>query len=595
MKIFLTLLIALFLFQSSKGQDSNPIDIKVLEDSLKLVKGSQKALLLNKLCDTLSLINPKLTLKYAKEGLEIAKKGGVKNQVKASLYRSLGTAYYYLKDYFQAVKYYKEEMLVLENMKKYKSAMQASINMANIAYNKQYDVKNAIVYYEKTIKLAKLAADAETQQNCRLTLTRIYSGKKDYKKALENYQAYVVLRDLDMTSTHQKTMVLVRDKYDQEVQKKTVEIKEAKVREEILVKDTVKKSEKIVKLDKEKKKTEEELFMSKIILFLSLGFLLVVAAFSLLLNKQFRAKKRAYNELEVKNIKISMQKKELEEQRDEILLQKNKITKQNDEITASIRYASRIQNAILPPLEQLSGALPDHFIFFKPRELVSGDFYWMSKKGDYIAIVAADCTGHGVPGAMMSMLGVSYLNEISNKIFPTENSDQVLNLLRENIKIMLHQKDGRNSETKDGMDISLCILNQKTKKLYFSGAHNSAYLIRKDATGQYQSMELKADKMPIGVYAKKEEPFTKQVVDLMSGDSIYLYSDGYMDQFGGDNDRKYTKKKFLENILTLQNTKMADQKTIIENNFESWRSEPGRNGAPYQQMDDVLIIGFKVS
>ena len=199
---------------------------------------------------------------------------------------------------------------------------------------------------------------------------------------------------------------------------------------------------------------------------------------------------------------------------------------QRRELMASLKYASFIQRAVLPDLKYMENILKDFFVLHKPRDIVSGDFYYCSRKEEYIVAAAGDCTGHGVPGALMSIMGVSFLNEILSIRGPVKSS-RILNLLRERVMKALHQR-GHELENKDAMDMALCIFNPKTMELQYSGANNPLYHIRKKVL-----TEIKADKMPVGINAIEEESFTNHSLQLKPGDIVYIFSDGFADQFGG--------------------------------------------------------------
>lgn len=284
---------------------------------------------------------------------------------------------------------------------------------------------------------------------------------------------------------------------------------------------------------------------------------------------------------------IMQQKEEIEAQRDEIGEQKKIVDEKNKDITDSINYAKNIQNAILPTLSLIKKSFPDTFVLFKPRDIVSGDFYWYNENENFSFFAAVDCTGHGVPGAFMSMLGFAFLNEIVNK----ENiSDPaiVLNKLREQIVKSLHQ-EGRLNDSKDGMDIVLLMLDKKTKLVQFAGANNPLYLIRNS-----ELIEYKGDKMPIA-YHLRMDSFTKQDLQLESGDSLYLFSDGFADQFGGPKGKKFMYKKLKEILLETQDHSMEEQKQLLDKAIEEWMNYTNpETGHPYSQIDDILIIGVRV-
>jgi serine phosphatase RsbU (regulator of sigma subunit) len=227
----------------------------------------------------------------------------------------------------------------------------------------------------------------------------------------------------------------------------------------------------------------------------------------------------------------------------------------------------------------LSSVLSEHFVLFLPKDIVSGDFYWSVVKGDKIVILAADCTGHGVPGAFMSMLGISFLNEIVNA-HALDNAGTVLNELRDHVKITLAQS-GDSVHARDGMDIALCIIDQKQMKLQFAGAYNPLYMIRKN-----ELTEIKGDKMPIGWY-ELTTGFTNNVINLNKGDCFYLFSDGFIDQFGGVLEKKFLSKPFKKLLLKIHPQPLSKQKDMLFKTFEDWKGK-------LQQVDDVLIIGFRI-
>jgi ligand-binding sensor domain-containing protein/serine phosphatase RsbU (regulator of sigma subunit) len=285
--------------------------------------------------------------------------------------------------------------------------------------------------------------------------------------------------------------------------------------------------------------------------------------------------------------------REVVEQKDEIARQRDVVTYQKKEITDSIHYAERIQRAVLPEDKILKDKFSDYFVLFRPKDIVSGDFYWMSYKDDNVVFTAADCTGHGVPGAFMSMLGVSFLNKIVNETGIVKPGE-ILDSLRRNIITALKQ-EGTMDTTRDGMDIALCSFNITKRKLWFAGANNPLLLIRKNSEG-YELIETPADRMPIGVYSSME-PFTNNELDIREGDTVYLFSDGFLDQFGGPDGRKFMKKRFKEMLLSNQSLDMTSQRTTFNNILEEWinhpQQDPSTGDLPGGQIDDVILIGVR--
>jgi serine phosphatase RsbU (regulator of sigma subunit) len=283
-------------------------------------------------------------------------------------------------------------------------------------------------------------------------------------------------------------------------------------------------------------------------------------------------------ERKIKHDKAILEEK-VNERTIEISAQKKQIELQKDSITDSITYASRIQRAILPSPRLFEAAFGDYFIFFKPRDIVSGDFYWITERDDQVIFTVADCTGHGVPGAFMSMLGNSFLNEITKSRKKTLTASGILNQLRVMITAALSQSGSRNN-TDDGMDIAMCIYNRKTGELNYSGANSPLYLVREEELNI-----IKPNRMPIGYFPEKKD-FTGHTVKIEKGDVIYLLSDGYSDQFGGKDDKKFTTGRLRKLLLKNSDLPMIDQKEILESTFESWKKDT-------DQVDDVLVMGIR--
>lgn len=281
---------------------------------------------------------------------------------------------------------------------------------------------------------------------------------------------------------------------------------------------------------------------------------------------------------------------------------KEKIEHSHKQITDSINYASKIQKAVLPSLKMIEAVFPEYFILYKPRDVVSGDFYWSKTYKNYIILIAADCTGHGVPGAFVSMLGISFLNEITqySKVWESDKkASQILELLRNKVKVALRQQDEA-TNSRDGMDLALCIIDLDTKVMQFAGANNPLCIIRNapindsnvsirksETKGGFTISQIKADPMPIGVYSK-ERPFNNYEIQLQSNDKLYLFSDGFIDQFGGNEGKKFMTSNFRSLLLDIHSQTMDKQKETLEKTLKEWM------GNNYKQIDDVLVMGIKI-
>ncbi len=285
--------------------------------------------------------------------------------------------------------------------------------------------------------------------------------------------------------------------------------------------------------------------------------------------------KGSEQELRKVNAEIKAQRDEIEAQRDQLVAQKQKITD-------SITYAQRIQSAVLPHQDYMNAVMPEYFVLFKPRDIVSGDFYWIRESGNKLVVVVADCTGHGIPGAFMSMLGITLLNEQAATC-GKNNPGEILGSLRMKVKDMLVQK-GTIEEQKDGMDMAIAIIDRDSREIEFAGAYNPLYIIRK-GNNDYHLIEQKGDAQPIGIHAAETE-FTNHTMKLKEQDTIYIFSDGFVDQFGGEKRKKYKTPGFKNLLLSVQDKSMEEQKTILDTTFETWR---GTN----EQIDDVCVVGIR--
>lgn len=299
---------------------------------------------------------------------------------------------------------------------------------------------------------------------------------------------------------------------------------------------------------------------------------------------------------EIANIELE---KKVNERTAEIQHQKEVIEEKNNDITASINYALKIQEAILPRDEELKASLNEYFVFYKPRDIISGDFYWFSKRENLIFIAAADCTGHGVPGALMSMLGNSFLNEIVNE-YHIYNPAEILDLLRLKVIKTLRQRE---TNTKDGMDIAICVINTQLQEINYAGAFNPVYITSSKVEAQSNSFDvyenelvpdkkliiLPADRFPVGIVeGQNNDMFTNKIYKYQSGDCLYLFSDGLADQFGGNLGKKYKTKQLKDLLLKVARYDMDFQKLSISDDFENWKGK-------HEQVDDILMIGIRLT
>ena len=286
--------------------------------------------------------------------------------------------------------------------------------------------------------------------------------------------------------------------------------------------------------------------------------------------------------LKLQNRNLIADLKEVNQNLEKIVEQRtHQIEQQSRNITDSIQYASRIQSALMLPSEELDRLLPSHFILNRPKDIVSGDYYWVSHRNNRMIVAVADCTGHGVPGAFMSIMGINFLNEIVNK---TEilKANEILNELREHLIRSLGQT-GQRDETRDGMEMALCVVDLENYQLQFSGAFRPLYIFRNK-----ELIEIKGDRMPIGIYNEEEVSFTNKEMQVQDNDVFYLFTDGFVDQIGGPERKTFKTRKFKKLLREIHLKPLKEQKSILEKEHTAWRSE-------IEQIDDILIMGIKLS
>ncbi|MCA0428914.1 MAG: SpoIIE family protein phosphatase [Bacteroidetes bacterium] len=464
--------------------------------------------------------------------------------VKANAYTNLTKLEFQNKNYKKAIEYNNKAAEYFESVKKYNLLANAYSNGAELARNVK-DYKLALTLIDKAFKILDLTDNKNNFNNFNLNKAAILYDLKSYQQAYDELYLYSSIKD-SIESVESQTNI-------NELEKK-YQLKERQRENTIL-------SEKI---------KSQELYTSKMQITIGLISLIVlilgITAFVFI--KQNRAKSIINLQLSEKNSIINLQKSIVEDQ--------------HRDIKDSIKYAKRIQEAILPPLNLWHKILPSSFILHIPKDELSGDFYWIEENENYIFVAAADCTGHGVPGALISIVNFNLLNKAvleKNIENPSEILDAVNNWLTES----LHQTYGE-SAVKDGMDITLIAINKKTNEVHFAGANNPIYKVTNGVLTQ-----IKGDKFPVGAFIEdKINKFTLHKFTVEKGDNIYLFSDGFADQFGGPKGKKYKYYQFQQKLISLSNNLPQIQQESLKKEFHDWQGS-------HDQVDDVLVIGIKIA
>ena len=459
----------------------------------------------------------------------------------AGSYNNLGTCYLDKRDTLKAIEYYTKALKINEELEN-KTGITSVLNNLGDIYFDRNDIKKAQVLAIRAIQLAQgLGYPNEIGNSARL-LYRIYKKQNNSAKALDMYILFKQMRD-SVTGLEQVRATTSAEYTYKEFQQSLEQEKQSAIATE------------------ERKK--QQLFML-LIAFIALA----TGVIAILVYKNLQRYKKA-------KLLIEKQKELVEEKQKEIL--------------DSIRYAKRIQDAVLKEQEHISAHLPGHFVLFQPKDIVSGDFYWSIEKDNYWYVAAADCTGHGVPGAFLTILGTSFLNEL-NATDTLLTPAEILDKLRSRMIAELSVTNKETNETKDGMDISLARLNLSTKELMWAGANNPLWItsvINQAADKkEYKLIEVPAHKQPIGFYPTLT-PYPNHVIELKKGDTFYLFTDGYADQFGGEKGKKLKYKAIKELLLNAADEPMENQKNILLQYFIKWKGN-------YEQTDDVCIIGINI-
>lgn len=539
----------------------------------------------------------------------------------ARSYENIGVVHEKTENFEEATQFYQKAADMYIEIGDKSGMTHVFLNVAELSNKQAANAKNnyeSKVLYERAIKYADKAriVASETgalpiENEAYQKLTTAWGGLGNYKKALDFSLLYIETRDSLINVEKVKALQEIETKYQTEKQ--------------LLQIDNLEKDKALQLSHIEAQAADMK--RQRIMIYSFIAIIVIIMIFAIILFKMFHTIKLTNLALAEKNDQIMQQKSEIEAQRDQlsfqneeimqakeeieaqrdeiqhqrdmVILQKDHIEDINTELTDSIHYAKRIQAAILPREDYARSLLRDYFVLFRPKDIVSGDFYWMTHIEERTVVAAADCTGHGVPGAFMSMLGAAFLNEIVNKEYIT-HTGVILRRLRKEIIKALQQK-GQTMEQKDGMDISLCSIDTKNKDMQFSGANNPVYIIRAKTAAPIEGIEayeglehflyeIKGDKMPIAIYEKMDR-FETHEVKLLEDDRIYMLTDGYADQFGGPKGKKFKYKPLKGMLLESAGQSMDEQKGLLEVALDSWINHAGEE---YEQVDDITIFGVLI-
>jgi tetratricopeptide (TPR) repeat protein len=442
--------------------------------------------------------------------------------------------------YKKALEYYFRALKMKEAMGDKKGISITTGDIGNV-FTKQKNYRQAKAYLDSALFLAKNIRKKETIKTTYNHLAEYDSSTGNYKQECDDYKNYIIYRDslINEDNTRKSTQTEMNFEFEQ--------------------RETSQKAEQ----DKKDVLAQADKRKQQIIIWSVAGGLLLVLVFAGFIFRSLNITRKQ------KDL-IGRQKAEVEQQ-------KALVEEKNKDILDSITYAKRLQDAILPPMNVIKKYLPESFVLYKPKDIVAGDFYWLEKVGDTILIAAADCTGHGVPGAMVSVVCSNALNRAVKEFHITEPG-KILDKTRELVLETFEKSEG---DIKDGMDISLCCINTSTREIKWSGAYNPLWYIQ---AGEVK--EVNPDKQPIGK-VDAPQPFHTNELKLNKGDLFYLFTDGYADQFGGPKGKKFKYKQLSEKLSAICGQPMEEQKRILAETLESWKGN-------LEQVDDILVIGIRV-
>ncbi len=584
--------------------------------ALKLAEDSKDKEGITKVLNNIGIVyenlnEPISAIEYYQKSLQINAEIGYEKGIASSL-NNIGSVYFGIGDYLKALEIFQKSLTIKQKINDKKGISATLNNIGNCYYSiPQYDM--AIEYFNKSIEIEKEISNDLGVANSLENIGNVYSDMKNYSKALEYYSKSLEIalkidasqQVLNCYKNLSETYSFIGDYKNAYL----MHLQYSKVHKQIFNDENFQKINELeTKYQTRQRELEYQQMVEvsrrrqQIIIAGSVVTGLIIFSFYYL----YRIKNKANKKLKEQNEHINKQKTELEFQKNCVTQQCDMISQQNQSIMDSITYARFIQTAILPPPYYTDQFFAENFILYRPRDVVSGDFYWMLKHENSFIIAAADCTGHGVPGGFLSMMGIAFLNEIVGSQILELKASQILNVLREKVINALHQT-GKQGVSQDGMDIALCIINLDTLQMQFAGAYNSLYLVRysrqfplehvdisdnqkiKVSANDEKAylLEIKADKMPISYSVRPKLTFTNHIIQLYKSDVIYLFTDGYSDQFGGNFDKKLKPYKFRNVLVEIFDKSMSEQKKILEDSLDNWK-----NGTA--QIDDILVVGLRI-
>jgi serine phosphatase RsbU (regulator of sigma subunit) len=483
-------------------------------------------------------------LDYHHRSLKIHEEIGDKKGIATSLTK-IGMIYYNQGKVKEAFDYYNRSLSIQIEIGD-KKGIAISYNNIGIIHVDQGELNEALAYGLKSLTISEEIGYPDNIGQASSLLSEVYEKQGKGMEALEMYKLYIQMHDSIYNQEIQKAAAQQQATYAYKKQK------------------TIDDAAYDILLAVEQEEKEKQKILAGAI---SVGLGLVVIFLLFVFNRLRITRKQ-------KGV-IEQQKVEVEQQKEVVELAHDELEEKNQEIMDSIIYAKRIQSAILPPIKVVKEYLKESFILYKPKDVVAGDFYWLQHRNGKVLFAAADCTGHGVPGAMVSVVCNSGLNR-SVREHGLTIPGEILDKTRE---IVVQEFKKSEEDVKDGMDIALCSI--EGMKLQYAGAYNPLWIIRNG-----ELIETKANKQPIGQF-DNPEPYTTHSFDLEKGDAIYIFSDGYVDQFGGERGKKFKSKAFRELLLSIQDKNMEEQKKSIDETFETWIGD-------LEQIDDVCVIGVRV-